>query len=87
MKTFFNKLGFHKSDELESAIALQAAKWTWFYSTTFLFIWCTIIQIKTGDYPAIPFILLTSQNVVFFACHLIYRKKYGLEDSLTNDEE
>lgn len=87
MKTPYTRFGFHKADELESAITLKAIRWAWFYSVLFLFVWCVVELILSDSFPGLPFVLLTSQNVVFFISQLYFRKKMGLDDKVDDNEK
>lgn len=87
MKTHYAKFGFHKADELESAITLKAIKWAWVYSTLFLLVWCVMELILSGSFPGLQFLLLSTQNVIFFISHLYFRKKMGLADKIDDNEK
>jgi len=80
-------LGFHKSDELEMAVTVNAVRWAWAYTVTFLLVWCIAAYITTHDFPSLPFFLLVSQNIIFLAAQRIYAKKMGLSAKTDNENQ
>lgn len=71
-----------RADEMEVQIALKSARAALVYSALFLFVWTAYNVAKGGD-PGLPFILLTSQNVVFFVSQRLLQRRA----TAGNDEE
>ncbi|MGI6613767.1 MAG: hypothetical protein GX839_04200 [Fastidiosipila sp.] len=66
-----------KMDEMEMSIQLRAVRCAWLYSVLFLVVWMLYDLIKWGDLR-LPFILLTSQNLVLFGFVFYFRRKMGI---------
>ncbi len=63
-----------KMDEMELSISLKAIKAAWLYAVIFLFVWVVYDFVQTRTF-GLPFILLISQNLVFFAAQEILKWK------------
>ena len=62
-----------KADEMDLYISLKSARLSWIYAVMFLLIWTWWEFLKGGNYW-LPFILLTSQGLVFWSSQLILRR-------------
>ncbi|MDD3270191.1 MAG: hypothetical protein PHX14_12810 [Syntrophomonadaceae bacterium] len=60
-----------KMDEMEMSINLKCIRIAWVFGLMYLLVWVICEFLITKNLPALPFILLTSQVSVYFACQLI----------------
>ncbi len=67
--SFFQKLGFEKSDERAVLIGAYSLRITALYTTIFLFVWTVVGFISTGR--------LGIQSVAFFSSQAVYWFSYG----------
>jgi hypothetical protein len=63
-----------KADEMEMYITLKSIKIAWLFTVVYLLVWSVYDTIKTSQ-VGLPLILLITQNVVFYACILIFRRR------------
>lgn len=85
MKSFFNKLGVHRMDEMETSIVLKAQRIALTYVTATLFIWNMYEFYKTYTYEAklniLPFFLLLSTTWILNISQVILMKRTVKDDS------
>lgn len=71
---------FHKMDEMEMSINLRVIKLTWVYAVIFLIVWIWHDWLKTGLFQWLPFILMTSQLIVYWSVQLFLKWKLGKDE-------
>ncbi|HWP95440.1 MAG TPA: hypothetical protein VN426_01175 [Syntrophomonadaceae bacterium] len=62
-----------KADEMEIYISLKSMRFAWAYTIIFLLVWICYDYMK-GNILGLPFILLTSQGIVFWSSQFIIRR-------------
>lgn len=67
-------MSLRKPVVVEPSIVFKSLRIAWAYSGLFLVVWLTYTLIKTGEL-GLPFILLTSQNFVYFLSQAILQKR------------
>ncbi len=72
--------GFRKMDEMEMSINLNAIRIAWIYSNVFLFVWVIYEWIKMHLFNSIPFILMSSQMVIYWSVQLYLKWKLGKDE-------
>lgn len=61
-----------KMDEMEMYITLKSLRIAWVFTVICLIVWAVYDGIKTSQLGW-PFILLVTQNIVFYTCQLIFK--------------
>lgn len=72
--------GFKKMDEMEMSINLKAIRLAWVYSLLFLLGWIGYDWIKMGSFNAIAFILMSSEEAIYWAVQLFLKWKLGKDE-------
>lgn len=72
--------GFRKMDEMEESIAIRAIRISWLYSNIFLIIWILYDWIKIELFQWLPFILMTSQSLLYWIVQLFLKWKLGKDE-------
>ncbi|OPX94848.1 MAG: hypothetical protein A4E53_00008 [Pelotomaculum sp. PtaB.Bin104] len=67
-------------DEMEMSINLKAIRLAWVYSVLFLLVWIGYDWIKMGAFNGIAFILMTSQEVIYWTVQLFLKWKLGKDE-------
>lgn len=75
--------GNWKADEMEMMINFKSIRLSWIFSELSLVIYCFVEMIRTGDLPAVPFLILCVSGVIFFAGKLLMTRRLAEE----NDDE
>jgi len=63
-----------KADEMEMYITLKSIKIAWLFTVIYLLVWSVYHTIKTSQL-GLPLMLLITQNMVLYACILIFRRR------------
>ncbi|MEN6350630.1 MAG: hypothetical protein ABFD08_14690 [Syntrophomonas sp.] len=63
-----------KMDEMEMYITLKSIKIAWVYTIIYLLAW-TIYDFVTTAGIGLPFNLLVTQNLIFWAAQMVYQHK------------
>ncbi|MTI95261.1 MAG: hypothetical protein FH749_07210 [Firmicutes bacterium] len=76
--SFFKKLGFRRSDELDLHIAFLSMRVAWVFTTIALLAWTLQEVISTGQFGVQGIIFFLSQTV-FWSSNLYYTKKFSAD--------
>ncbi len=71
---------FRKMDEMEMSINLMAIRWAWVYTGLFLLVWIFYDWIKAGWFNVIAFLLLVSQQLIYWSIQLFLKWKLGKDE-------
>lgn len=66
-----------KMDEMEMSINLRAVRLAWAYSALFLLVWILYDWLTAGEYNGIAFILMVSQEIVYWSVQIFLKWKLG----------
>jgi len=69
-----------KTKGMRMSINLRAIKLTWVYAVIFLVVWIWHDWLKTGLFQWLPFILMTSQLIVYWSVQLFLKWKLGKDE-------
>ncbi|NLL90989.1 MAG: hypothetical protein GX222_01030 [Ruminococcaceae bacterium] len=72
--------GFRKMDEMEMSITVKAIRLSWLYSGLFLLVWICYDFITTKSFQWLPFILMTSQSLVYWIAQMYLKWKLGKDE-------
>ena len=75
-----------KADEMEMAINYQAMRLSWLFVGITLLIYCIVSYILDGIFPFIPFMILLTQTMIFFAGKLWITNRLAGENNKVNQE-
>lgn len=64
-----------KMDEMEMSINLKCIRIAWVFGLLYLLIWVNYEFFTANNLPSLPFILLLSQLIIYFACQFIITRK------------
>ena len=71
---------FRRMDEMEMSITVRAIRLAWMYANLFLLVWICHDWIKMNAFQWVPFILMTSQSLVFWVVQLFLKWKLGKDE-------
>lgn len=63
-----------KADEMEMYITLKSVKVAWLFTVIYLLVWSVYDYVQTSQL-GLPFILLVTQEIVFWTCQLVFRHR------------
>ena len=76
-----------KADEMELSINFKAMRLSWVFVGVALTLWCIVKYIMEGEFPSVPFILLMTQNIIFFSAKLLIARRLTKNNSKADQED
>lgn len=76
-----------RADEMEMAINFKAMRLSWLFVGIALTVWCIVKFARDHDFPTIPFIILMTQNIIFFSAKLWIANRMASVDKVDQNDE